>query len=293
MPPIFDTLGVFGGVGILLGVVALYLLTCIRVLDEYERGVVFRLGHVLKQAKGPGLKLIFWPVDRMERVSLRTHVHDVPPQDVITRDNVSVKVNAVVYSRVTDPLKAVLQVENYMYATSEVSQTTLRSIVGQAELDELLSGRERVNRRLQEVIDQQTDPWGIKVSMVEVKHVDLPESMQRAMARQAESERERRAKIIHAEGESQAAGKLLEAAVTLEGHPMAMQMRFLQTLADIGAENSTTIVFPVPIDLFSVFQQAVGAKVDTTSATVNQQTAAANGDAKPAAVNRLPEPVGR
>jgi len=293
MAHIFETLGVLGIVGILLGVVVLYILSCIRILDEYERGVVFRLGRVIEKPKGPGLIMVFWPVDRMERVSLRLRVQDVPPQDVITKDNVSVKVNAVVYSRVTDPSKAVLQVENYLYATSEVSQTTLRSIVGQAELDELLSGRDKINRRLQEVIDQQTDPWGIKVSMVEVKHVDLPESMQRAMARQAESERERRAKVIHAEGESQAAGKLREAAETLEGHPMAMQMRFLQTLADIGAENSTTIVFPVPIDLFSVFQQAVGAKVDAKSATVNQQAVAANGDAKPAAVNRLLEPVGR
>jgi len=187
MASIFESLGVLGLVGIVLGVVVLYLLSCIRVLDEYERGVVLRLGRVLEKPKGPGLKMVFWPIDRMERVSLRMHVQDVPSQDVITRDNVSVKVNAVVYSRVTDPLKAVLQIENYMYATSEVSQTTLRSIVGQAELDELLSGRERVNRRLQEVIDQQTDHWGIKVSMVEVKHVDLPESMQRAMARQAES----------------------------------------------------------------------------------------------------------
>lgn len=300
MPPIFETLGVLGVVGILLGVVVLYLLTCIRVLDEYERGVVFRLGHVLTQAKGPGLKLIFWPVDRMERVSLRTHVQDVPPQDVITRDNVSVKVNAVVYSRVTDPLKAVLQIENYMYATSEVSQTTLRSIVGQAELDELLSSRDKINRRLQEVIDQQTDPWGIKVSMVEVKHVDLPESMQRAMARQAESERERRAKVIHAEGESQAAGKLRDAAITLEGHPMAMQMRFLQTLADIGAENSTTIVFPVPVDLLSAFQQAASAVKRTHAESASTPAKVSNTDtgvsvagrAHETSASRLLEPVG-
>ncbi len=186
--------------------VAIYLLSCIRILYEYERGVVFRLGWVLKQPKGPGLIMVFWPIDRMVRVSMRTHVDDVPGQDVITRDNVSVKVNAVVYFRVTDPMQAVLQVENYLYATSQVSQTTLRSILGQAELDELLAERNKINRRLQEVIDQQTDPWGVKVSAVEVKHLDLPDTMQRAMARQAESERERRAKVIHAEGEFQASG---------------------------------------------------------------------------------------
>jgi regulator of protease activity HflC (stomatin/prohibitin superfamily) len=256
MPPIFESVSALGIVGIILAIVALYFLSCIRILKEYERAVVFRLGRVLPQPKGPGLFLLFWPIDWLQRVSLRTHVNDVPPQDVITRDNVSVKVNAVVYFRVIDPLKAVLDVENYLYATSELSQTTLRSIVGQAELDELLSGRERINRRLQEIIDQQSDPWGIKVSMVEVKHVDLPESMQRAMARQAESERERRAKVIHADGEFEAAGKLRDAAETLEGRPMAMQMRFLQTLADIGSENSTTIVFPVPIDLFSTFMKS-------------------------------------
>ena len=256
--PVVETVGVLGFVGIALGIVVLYFLTCIRVLFEFERGVVFRLGRVLANPKGPGLILVFWPVDRLERVSLRTHVKDVPPQDVITRDNVSVKVNAVVYFRVIDPLKAILEVENYLYATSELSQTTLRSIVGQAELDELLAERDRINRRLQEVLDQQTDPWGIKVSLVEVKHVDLPEVMQRAMARQAESERERRAKVIHAEGEAQAAGKLREAAETLEGHPMAMQMRFLQTLSDVGSENNTTIVFPIPIDLLNMFQQQRG-----------------------------------
>jgi regulator of protease activity HflC (stomatin/prohibitin superfamily) len=201
MPGIFETMNVLAIVGIILAIVVLYFLSCIRILNEYERGVIFRLGRVLGKPKGPGLILVFWPIDWLVRVSLRTIVKDVPPQDVITRDNVSVKVNAVVYFRVIDPLRAILEVENYLYATSELSQTTLRSIVGQAELDELLSGRERINRRLQEVIDQQTDPWGIKVSMVEVKHVDLPEVMQRAMARQAESERDRRAKVIHADGE--------------------------------------------------------------------------------------------
>jgi regulator of protease activity HflC (stomatin/prohibitin superfamily) len=236
-----------------VALVALYLLSCIRILYEYERGVVFRLGRVLKTTKGPGLIMVFWPVDRMARVSMRTYVDDVPAQDVITRDNVSVKVNAVVYFHVTDPMLAVLQVENYLYATSQVSQTTLRSILGQAELDELLAERDKINRRLQEMIDQQTDPWGVKVSAVEVKHVDLPDSMQRAMARQAESERERRAKVIHAEGEFQASGRLRDAAATIEGHPMAMQMRFLQTLSDVGAENNTTIVFPMPIELLNAF----------------------------------------
>ena len=215
--------------------------------------MLIRIGRVLKKTKGPGLFMDFWPVYRMERVSMRTYVDDVPSQDVITRDNVSVKVNAVVYFHVTDPMKAVLQVENYLYATSQVSQTTLRSILGQAELDELLAERDKINRRLQEMIDQQTDPWGVKVSAVEVKHVDLPDTMQRAMARQAESERERRAKVIHAEGEFQASGRLRDAAETIEGHPMAMQMRVLQTLSDIGAENNTTIVFPMPIELLNAF----------------------------------------
>jgi regulator of protease activity HflC (stomatin/prohibitin superfamily) len=259
MPPPFDGFGILGIVAIVIGLVVLYFLSCIRILDEYERGVVFRLGRVLDQPKGPGIILIFWPIDRMERVSLRTHVNDVPPQDIITRDNVSIAVNAVVYFRVIDPARAILQVENYLFATSQLSQTTLRSIVGQAELDELLTDRERINRRLQEVIDQQTDPWGVKVSMVEVKHVDLPDTMKRAMAKQAESERERRAKVIHAIGESEAAAKLRAASEMLEGQPMAMQMRFLQTLADIGTENSTTIVFPVPIDFFDVFQAPASA----------------------------------
>ena len=254
----FDELNALGIVGIVIAIVVLYFLTCIRILAEYERGVVFRLGRVLSHPKGPGLVLVFWPIDRMVRVSLRTIVADVPSQDVITRDNVSVKVNAVVYFRVIDPMRAILEVENYMYATSELSQTTLRSILGQAELDDLLSERDRINRQLQEVIDQRTDPWGVKVALVEVKHVDLPEEMKHAMAKQAESERERRAKVIHAEGESQAAGKLREAAETLKDHPMAMQMRFLQTLSDVGSENNTTIVVPVPIDLFTPFLRGAG-----------------------------------
>jgi len=239
--------------GIIVGIVVLYLLSCIRILFEYQRGVVFRLGRVLPAPKGPGLILVFWPIDRMVRVSLRTFVQDVPSQDVITCDNVSVEVNAVVYFRVVDPMKAILEVENYMFATSQLSQTTLRSIVGQAQLDDLLSEREKINRKLQAVIDQQTDPWGVKVALVEVKHVDLPQHMKRAMAKQAESERERRAKVIHAEGEQQAAAKLREAAEMIKDHPMAMQMRFLQTLVEVGAENNTTIVFPVPIELASTF----------------------------------------
>ena len=236
-------------IGLALAIIVLYLLSCIRILFEYQRAVVFRLGRVLEPAKGPGLIMVFWPVDRMVRVSLRLFVQDVPTQDVITIDNVSVKVNAVVYFRVVDPMKAILEVEDYYYATSQLCQTTLRSIVGQIELDELLAEREKINRRLQEVIDTQSDPWGIKVSLVEVKHVDLPDHMQRAMAKQAESERERRAKVIHAEGEFQAAEKLRQAAAIIQDHPMAMQMRFLQTLVDVGAEHNTTIVFPVPIDL--------------------------------------------
>lgn len=239
--------------GVFLGLIAFYLLTCVRFIYEYERAVIFRLGRVLSKPKGPGLIFVFWPIDQLVRISLRTHVSDVPPQDVITRDNVSIQVSAVVYFRVIEPMKAVLEVENYMFATSQLSQTTLRSILGQAELDELLAERERINRRLQEVLDQQTDLWGIKISLVEVKHVDLPSEMKRAMAKQAESERERRAKVIHADGEFQAAARLRDAAETIEGHPAAMQMRFLQTLVDVGAENNSTIVFPVPIDLLSPF----------------------------------------
>ena len=241
--------------GIAVGIVVLYLLSCIRILKEYQRGVVFRLGRVLGKPKGPGLILVFWPIDQMVRVSLRTFVQDVPSQDVITRDNVSVQVNAVVYFRVVDPMRSVLEVENYVYATSQLSQTTLRSVVGQAELDELLSEREKINQKLQSVIDQQTGPWGVKVALVEVKHVDLPEHMKRAMAKQAESERERRAKVIHAEGEYQAAGRLRDAAEMIKDHPMAMQMRFLQTLVEVGSENNSTIVFPLPLDLVKPFMQ--------------------------------------
>jgi regulator of protease activity HflC (stomatin/prohibitin superfamily) len=210
---------------------------------------------VLARPKGPGVILVFRPIDRFVRISLRTVVADVPPQDVITRDNVSVKVNAVVYYRVVDPLRAVLEVEDYRYATNQVSQTTLRSILGQAELDELLSERDRINRRLQEVIDQQTDPWGVKVSAVEVKHVDLPDIMQRAMARQAESERDRRAKVIHAEGEHQASARLSDAASVLAQNPLSMQLRFLQTIADIGHEKSTVVVLPIPVELLTAMTE--------------------------------------
>ncbi len=238
-------------VGIVIGAIVLYFLSCIRILLEYQRGVVFRLGRVLGRPKGPGLFLVFWPIDRMVRISLRTFVQDVPPQDVITRDNVSVKVNAVVYFRVVDPMRAVLEVEDFQYATYQLSQTTLRSILGQAELDELLSEREKINRQLQEVIDQHSDPWGVKVSMVEVKHVDLPEMMRRAMAKQAEAERERRAKVIHADGEFEAAAKLRDAAEIIDQQPKAMVMRYLQTLVEVGAEHNTTLVFPIPIDLLS------------------------------------------
>lgn len=235
---------------VIVAVIAIFfVLSWIKVLKEYERGVIFRLGRVLDKPKGPGLILVLSPIDKLVRISLRTIVFDVPPQDIITRDNVSVKVNAVVYFRVVEPKRAVIEVQDYMYATSQLSQTTLRSVLGQADLDELLSGRDKLNSRLQSIIDEHTDPWGIKVSMVEIKHVDLPQEMQRAMAKQAEAERERRAKIIHAEGENQASAKLLEAANTLSQNPTAIQLRYLQSLVEIGSENSTTIVFPMPIDL--------------------------------------------
>jgi regulator of protease activity HflC (stomatin/prohibitin superfamily) len=239
----------FNPLVVLAVVVIFFVLNWIKVLKEYERGVIFRLGRVLDKPKGPGLILVLSPIDKLVRIGLRTIVLDVPPQDIITRDNVSVKVNAVVYFRVLDPKKAVIEVQDYLYATSQLSQTTLRSVLGQAELDELLSERDKLNSRLQTIIDEHTDPWGIKVSMVEIKHVDLPQEMQRAMAKQAEAERERRAKIIHAEGENQASAKLLEAANTMSQNPTTLQLRYLQTLVEIGAENSTTIVFPMPIDL--------------------------------------------
>ncbi len=230
------------------GAVVFWLLLSVKVLNEYERGVVFRLGKLLPEPKGPGLVIVAWPVDRMVRVSLRTVVLDVPPQDVITRDNVTVKVNAVVYFRVVDPLKSVVQVENYLYATSQEAQTTLRSILGQAMLDELLSERERLGNALQAVIDQHTDPWGVKVTQVAVKAVDLPQEMQRAMAKQAEAEREKRAKVIHASGEFEASKQLTQAAQALQAEPVAIHLRYLQTLTEIAAEKNSTIVFPLPID---------------------------------------------
>lgn len=234
-------------------IVVIYLLSAIKILAEYERGVIFRLGRLLPQAKGPGLIFVFSPIDRMVRVSLRTVVLDVPSQDVITKDNVSVKVNAVVYFRVLEPKKAVVEVENYMYATSQLSQTTLRSVLGEAELDDLLSQRDKLNTKLAEIIDEHTDPWGIKVSMVEVKHVDLPDSMQRAMARQAEAEREKRAKIIHADGEYQASANLAKAAQVIAKEPVTIQLRFLQTLTEVATEKNSTIIFPVPIDVIDYF----------------------------------------
>jgi len=234
---------------ILVVVLLLYLFSCIHILKEYERAVVFRLGKLLTAAKGPGLIFVFRPIDTIAKVSLRTAVHDVPPQDIITRDNVSVKVNAVVYYRVIDPRRAIVDVEDYTYATSQLAQTTLRSILGQADLDDLLSQRDRINQQLQQILDNQTDPWGIKVSAVEVKHVDLPEDMRRAMARQAEAEREKRAKIIHAEGELIASEKLSQAAKVLATEKGAMTLRYLQTLNEIAAEQNSTIIFPLPIDL--------------------------------------------
>jgi regulator of protease activity HflC (stomatin/prohibitin superfamily) len=236
-----------------------FLASAIRVLNEYERGVIFRLGRVVG-AKGPGLIILIPIVDKMVKVSLRLVAMDVDPQDVITRDNVSVKVNAVIYFRVMDSVKAVIEVEKYMYATSQLAQTTLRSVCGQAELDELLSEREQINSQLQEILDTHTDPWGIKVSTVELKHIDLPQEMQRAMAKQAEAERERRAKVINAEGEYQAATKLAAAATIIGDHPMALQLRYLQTLREVSAENNSTTLFPIPIDLFRPFLSLVDKK---------------------------------
>jgi regulator of protease activity HflC (stomatin/prohibitin superfamily) len=239
---------------VFLVLLVLYVITSIQILNEYERAVVFRLGKLLPQPKGPGVVLVFRPIDRYVRISLRTVDLDVTPQDIITRDNVSVKVNAVVYFRVLDPSRAVVEVENYMYATSQLAQTTLRSVLGQAELDDLLAERERLNQQLQQILDAQTDPWGIKVSAVEVKHVDLPQDMQRAMARQAEAEREKRAKIIHAEGELIASDKLAQAAGIIDRQPAAMTLRYLQTLTEIAAEQNSTIIFPLPIELIRMLR---------------------------------------
>ena len=233
-------------------IVLLYLASSIKILNEYERGVIFRLGKLYPKPKGPGVILVFAPIDRIVRVSLRTIVMDVPPQDVITKDNVSVKVNAVVYFRVMDPQRAIVEVENFHYATSQLAQTTLRSVLGQVELDGLLSERESLNKELQQILDTQTDPWGVKVSAVEVKHVDLPPDMQRAMARQAEAEREKRAKIIHADGEFLASKKLAEAAGVISEEPLAVTLRYLQTATEIAGDKNSTLVFPLPIDLISM-----------------------------------------
>ncbi len=238
---------------IVVGLIALYILNSIKILREYERGVIFRLGRLLPQPKGPGLILVFSPIDRMVRISLRLITMDIPPQDVITKDNVTVKVNAVLYFRVIDPVKCVIEVQDYIYATSQLAQTTLRSLLGQVPLDDLLSEREKLNARLQEIIEQHTDPWGIKVQLVEMKQVDLPENMIRAIAKQAEAERERRAKVIHADGEFQAAGKLTEAAEIISQNPQALQLRFLGTLTEIAAEKNSTIIFPLPLELLKAF----------------------------------------
>src|SRR5882724_7926888 len=238
-------------------IIVIYMLSSIKILAEYERGVIFRLGRVLPKPKGPGLILVFAPIDRIVRVSLRVDTLEVPPQDVVTRDNVTVKVNAVIYFRVLDPTLAVIEVSNFLYATSQLAQTTLRSVLGEVELDELLSQREKVNVRLQSILDQHTAPWGVKVTMVEVKQVDLAEQMIRAIAKQAEAERERRAKVIHAEGEYSAAEKLGMAAEVIQRQPAAIQLRYLQTLVEIGSEKNTTVVFPMPIDIFSNISRVI------------------------------------
>jgi regulator of protease activity HflC (stomatin/prohibitin superfamily) len=238
---------------VVVGFIVLYLLNCLKVLREYERGVIFRLGRVLPAAKGPGLIFVFSPIDRIIRVSLRLVTMDIPPQDVITKDNVSVKVNAVVYFRVMEPLKAIIEVQDYLYATSQLAQTTLRSVLGEVELDDLLSEREKLNAQLQDILDKHTDPWGIKVQLVEMKHVDLPDNMVRAIAKQAEAERERRAKVIHAEGEFQAASRLTDAANIISVNPQALQLRYLQTLTEIATEKNSTIIFPLPIEFLKSF----------------------------------------
>src|SRR5216117_3344800 len=239
------------GLVVIIVFLALYLLTSIKILPEYERGVIFRLGRLLPEAKGPGIFLVFAPVDRMVRVSLRQEAFEVPPQDIITRDNVTLKVNAVIFLRVIQPNRAVVEVSNYVYQTSQFAQTTLRSVLGEQELDELLAHRDKINLRLQSILDTHTAPWGVKVANVEVKQVDMPESMLRAMAKQAEAEREKRSKIIHAEGEFSAAQRLVDAANLLSGEPIAIQLRYLQTLTEIGVEKNTTVVFPVPVDFLS------------------------------------------
>src|SRR4051812_29805255 len=248
----------FGIGAIAVAIVIIYMLSSIKILAEYERGVIFRLGRLLPEAKGPGVVLVFAPVDRIVRISLRQEALEVPPQDIITRDNVTLKVNAVIFLRVIEPRKAVVEVSNYVYQTSQFAQTTLRSVLGEVELDELLSAREKLNLRIQDILDHHTAPWGVKVVNVEVKQVDMPESMLRAMAKQAEAEREKRSKIIHAEGEFAAAQRLTDAAKVLAEQPAAIQLRYLQTLTEIGVEKNTTIVFPVPVDLLAGLQRLLG-----------------------------------
>lgn len=247
-----------GTLAVIVVIIVLYILSSIKILAEYERGVIFRLGRLVDQSKGPGVILVFAPVDRMVRVSLRQEALEVPPQDIITRDNVTLKVNAVIFLRVIDPNKAVVEVSNYVYQTSQFAQTTLRSVLGEQELDELLAHRDKINTRLQTILDQHTAPWGVKVVNVEVKQVDLPESMLRAMAKQAEAEREKRSKIIHAEGEFSAAQRLVDASHLLATEPVSIQLRYLQTLTEIGVEKNTTVIFPVPVDFFSGLQKLLG-----------------------------------
>lgn len=253
-------------VGTIVILVIMFLAAAIRILNEYERGVIFRLGRIIG-AKGPGLIILIPIIDRMTKIDMRIITMDVPPQDVITRDNVSIKVNAVIYFRVMEANSAVVEVENFLYATSQLAQTTLRSVCGQVELDELLSEREKINNRLQEILDRSTDPWGIKVSTVEVKHIDLPQEMQRAMAKQAEAERERRAKVINAEGEFQAAQKLADAGKVIADQPIALQLRYLQTLVQVASENNSTTLFPIPIDLFKPFTKLIDVMKDQDKTT--------------------------
>ena len=252
----------FGLPAIVLIVIGFYLLSAIKILKQYERGVIFRLGRLLPHPKGPGIILVFWPIDTMDRISLRQEAFDVPPQDIITRDNVTLRVNAVVFLRVIEPNRAVVEVSNYLYQTSQFAQTTLRSVLGEVELDELLAHREKLNLRIQSILDQHTDPWGVKVVNVEIKQVDLPEQMLRAMAKQAEAEREKRSKIIHAEGEYSAAQRLADAAHVLATEPMTIQLRYLQTLTEIGVEKNTTIVFPLPVDMITGLAKLVNREGD-------------------------------
>jgi len=256
-----EVLGVLlKGPAVVIVLVIAYLFTAIHVLREYERGVIFRLGRLASRPKGPGLIFVFWPIDRLIKVDLRTITMDVPPQDIVTRDNVTTRVNAVCYFRVVDASKAIVEVENFLYATSQLAQTTLRSVLGEVELDELLSQREKLNMRLQEILDRHTDAWGIKVSLVEMKQVDLPDEMRRALAKQAEAEREKRAKIIHAAGELEASQKLFEASAVLAQEPVAVQLRYLQTLTEIGVEKNTTVVFPIPMDILGRFAKDAESK---------------------------------